>query len=168
MPLAVTATGTSRAPVQAAEYLRPLRDEIVAVAEADLSTRSPKYAGATEHVLHDRLSTLYDTLVDSLAAACLVPLLDHAHEIAADRFHGGYDLSDVQRAYNSLEEAIWARVFAEGAPERYRIVLPWVSAAIGAAKDELARDYVQLAASEHAPALDVTALFRGGAALEDS
>ena len=159
MSLAVT---TSRAAVQAAEYLRPLRDEIVAAAEADLSSRSRKYADATEPVLHGRLSALYETMVESLAAACLLPLLDHAHEIAAERFHGGYDLSDVQRAYNSLEEAIWARIFAEGDPERYRIVLPWVSAAIGTAKDELARNYVKLAASEHVTALDLPALFRGG------
>src|SRR5699024_6829456 len=65
--------------------------------------------------------------------------------------------------YNALEEAIWASVFAEeDGPDRYRTVLPWVSASIGAAKDELARDYVRLAAGDHAPSVDVTALFRGG------
>jgi hypothetical protein len=157
MPLAVT-----RSPVRAAEYLLARRDEIVAAAEADLAARSPRYARATDAAVHDRLTALYDTLVDSLAAACLLPLLDHAHEIAAERFHRGYDLSDVQRAYNSLEEAIWARLFAEDGPEQYRTVLPWVSSAIGMAKDELARDYVKLAASDHAPSVDVTALFRGG------
>ena len=163
MPLAVSTETTAHAPTQAADYLRSRRDEIVAAAEADLSARSVRYAQTPEALLHDRLVGLCDTLVDSLATASLLPLVDRAHEIAAERFHGGYDLSDVQRAYNALEEAIWASVFAEGEPEQYRIVLPWVSTAIGAAKDELARDYVAFAASEHAPALDVTALFRGDA-----
>ena len=162
MPLAVSTHTPCRAPVEAAEYLVSRRREIIEVAEADLGARSERYAQAAEPVLHDRLATLFDRLVESLAAACLLPLVDHAHEIATERFHGGYGLPDVQRAYNSLEEAVWTRVFAEGEPERYRTVLPWVSAAIGAAKDELARDYVKLAAGEHAPAVDVAALFRGG------
>jgi len=70
--------------------------------------------------------------------------------------------SEVQKAYNAVEEAIWSRVFADGVPERYAVVLPCVSAAFGAAKDELAREYVKLAAGAHAPMVDVTALFRGG------
>jgi hypothetical protein len=37
-----------------------------------------------------------------------------------------------------------------------------VSASLGAAKDELAREYVKLAAGAHAPVLDVAALSRGG------
>jgi hypothetical protein len=150
-------------PARAAEYLRSRRVEIVAAAEADLAVRSPRYARTADALLHDRFTALYDRLVESLSAGSLVPLLDHAHEIAQERFHGGYDLSDVQRAYNALEEAIWASVFAEeDGPDRYRTVLPWVSASIGAAKDELARDYVRLAAGDHAPSVDVTALFRGG------
>jgi hypothetical protein len=151
--------------LRAAEYLRGRRSAIIAAAEGDIAARSTRYAEATPPVLHARLNALFDTLTASLAAGCLVPPLDHAHEIAEERFHAGYDLSDVQRAYNSLEEAIWARVFAEGEPERYRVVLPWVSAAIGAAKDKLARDYVKLAAGDHAQMVDVPALFRGGTRL---
>ena len=161
MPLAVSNRTPSRAPVQAADYLTRHRDEILEAAHADLTARSPRYAAATEPVLRDRLNMLYDTLVESLNAACLLPMLDHANEIAAERFHSGYDLSELQRAYNSLEEAIWTRLFAEGVPARYQVVLPCVSAAIGAAKDELARDYVKLAASEHAASVDLPALFRG-------
>jgi hypothetical protein len=163
MPLALSTS--QRGPLQAAEYLRDRRAEIIAATQADIAARSMRYAEATEPVLRERMNVLFDTLTDALAAACLLPLLDHAHEIAKERFRSGYGLSDVQRAYNSLEEAIWARVFAEGDLERYRIVLPWVSAAIGAAKDELARDYVKLAAGDHAPSIDVTALFRGGTRL---
>jgi hypothetical protein len=108
------------------------------------------------------LAALFTNLTEGLASQSLLPLLDHAREVAAERFHGGYDLSEVQKAYNAVEEAIWSRVFADGVPERYAVVLPCVSASLGAAKDELARAYVKLAAGAHAPALDVAALFRGG------
>jgi hypothetical protein len=159
MPLALTAP---RASGRAAEYLDSCRDAVVEAAEAELTVRSPRYAGAPAAVLHERLTVLYSRLVESLEQCTLVPLLDHASAVAAERFHGGYDLSEVQKAYNALEEAIWSRVLAEGTPEHYAVVLPWVSAAIGAAKDELARRYVLLAAGAHAPAVDVAALFRGG------
>ena len=159
MQLAVSSQ-TARPPVQAARYLAARHGEIVAAAEADLAARSARYADTSDDVLHDRVTTLFDTLVDSLATSCFLPLLDHAHAIATERFHSGYDLLEVQRAYNALEEAVWAAVFGEGESEQYRLVLPWVSAAIGAAKDEFARDYVKLAANEHVPAVDVAAMFR--------
>lgn len=161
VPLAVTGPD-ARAPERAAAYLTSRRDAVVDAAEAELSARSPKYAGATEAVRRERLALLYATLVESLETRSLVPLLDHASGVATERFHAGYDLSEVQKAYNAVEEAIWARVFADDVPERYAVVLPWASAAIGAAKDELARKYVTLASDVHAPALDLAALSRGG------
>jgi hypothetical protein len=162
MSLAVTQPGPARAPIQAAAYLATRRDAIVAAAEEQLATRSPKYALATPTIVHRRLAELYTKLNEGLASESMLPLLDHAREVAAERFHSGYDLSEVQKAYNVVEEAIWSRVFADGVPERYAVVLPCVSAALGAAKDELAREYVKLAAGAHAPMVDVTALFRGG------
>jgi hypothetical protein len=162
MPLAVTNGSAGRAPVQAAVYLAARQDAIVTAAEEQLAARSPKYAEATTAVLHERLTTLYAKLTEALLSRSLLPLFDHAREVAAERFHGGYDLSEVQKAYNAVEEAIWSRVFADGRPERYAVVLPCVSASIGAAKDELAREYVRLASGAHAPTVDVTALFLGG------
>jgi hypothetical protein len=160
MPLALSSPG-ARAHVEAAVYLVSRRGVIVAAAEDELTARSPKYAAA-ESDTHDRLISLYSRLVESLAGSDPQPLLDHARTIATERFDAGYDLSEVQKAYNAVEEAIWSRVFAEGVPERYAVILPCVSAGIGGAKDELAREYVRLAAGAHAPAVDVSALFRGG------
>lgn len=167
MPLAVTSpeATTSLAPVKAAVYLLAREERILAAAKNELSARSAKYAAAADPVLDDRLSSLYAKVVESLTSRTFVPLLDHAREVARERFHAGYDLSEVQKAYNSVEEAVWSCVFADGVPERYAVVLPCVSAAIGAAKDELAREYVKLAADAHAQAVDVAALFRGGAQL---
>jgi hypothetical protein len=163
--LAVTEPSSARASIQAAVYLASRRDAILAAAEEQLAARSPRYAHATTTVLHARLAALYTRLTEGLAAQSLLPLLDHAREVAAERFHGGYDLSEVQKAYNAVEEAIWSRVFADGVPERYAVVLPCVSASLGVAKDELAREYVKLAAGARAPMLDVAALSRGGCGL---
>ena len=162
MSLAVTDSLEGRAPIQAAAYLASRRDTIVAAAEDQLTADSPRYAGVTQTVLHERLSVLYARLTESLWARDPLPLFEHAREVAAERFHSGYDLSEVQKAYNAVEEAIWSHVFADGRPERLSVILSCVSASIGAAKDELAREYVRLAAGVHAPAVDVSALFRGG------
>jgi hypothetical protein len=160
-PLGVKNRRGPLAPVKAAVFLVARRADIVGAAEDELTSRSPKYLAA-EPVTHDRLISLYEKLVESLAARDPLPLLDHARQTATERFHAGYDLSEVQKAYNAVEEAIWSRVFSEGLPEKYAMILPSVSAAIGGAKDELAREYVRLAAGAHAPVVDIAALFRGG------
>lgn len=152
---------TPRAPVYAAVFLASRHDAIVSAAEGRLAARSPRYAHAAEPVVHEPLTALYTTLTEALASRNLQPLVEHARLVAEERFHGGYDVSDVQKAYNAVEEAIWSRVFAEGLPERYAEILPCVSTALGTAKDELAREYVRLAARTNATAIDVAELFRG-------
>jgi hypothetical protein len=159
--LSMQTDATPRAPAYAAVFLASRHDAIVSTAEGQLAARSPRYAHATEPVVHERLTALYTTLTAALASRNLQPLLEHARSVADERFHAGYDLSDVQKAYNAVEEAIWSRVFAEGLPDRYAVILPCVSTAIGSAKDELAREYVRLAAGTHATAIDVAELFRG-------
>jgi hypothetical protein len=81
--------------------------------------------------------------------------------LARTRHSGGYDLSEVQVAINALEESVWRRVFADAPAELVGTALREVSTVLGAAKDALAREYVALASSTHAPALDVGALFTG-------
>ena len=147
--------------IDAAVYLATRRHSVVADAEAALAARVPRYVQAGDSAAHDRLDLLYGRLVDALAGQNLAPLLDHARQVADSRFHGGYGLGEVQAAYNACEEAIWGRVLSDGDLERYATVLPYVSSALGAAKDALAREYVRLASGTHVPALDLTALFRG-------
>ena len=90
-------------------------------------------------------------------------MIDYARQLAAERFESGYDLSDVQGAFNALEEAAWSGLCARLQPEQLALSLGLVSTVLGAAKDAFAREYVSLASRTHAPSLDVRALFTGDA-----
>jgi hypothetical protein len=81
--------------------------------------------------------------------------------VAQKRFNAGYDLSELQTAFNAVEEATWSRVFAELQPAQFAEALGLVSTILGAAKDALARKYVSLATNIQAPSLDLQALFAG-------
>jgi hypothetical protein len=145
----------------AALYLAARREAILAGAAELLAARAPRYQRAGQAAIESRLEALYACLVRVLVTGELTPLLEHARSVADTRFRTGVGLGEVQAAYNALEEAIWRRVLADGNPRRYAVVLPSVSAAVGAAKDALARDYVELAARAQAPSIDVDALARG-------
>jgi len=96
-----------------------------------------------------------------IATHDLTPIVAHAQQIARERFSAGYDLSEVQSAFNALEAATWARVLATLPPDRFARTLGLVSTILGAGKDALARTYVSLATDAHAPSLDLRALFAG-------
>ena len=91
----------------------------------------------------------------------LGPMIAYAQSLAEERFEAGYDLVEVQTAFNALEEASWRRVLADLDPTEFADALGLVSTLLGAGKDALARRYVSLAADTHAPSLDVRALFAG-------
>jgi hypothetical protein len=90
-------------------------------------------------------------------------VLDYARKLAAERFESGYDLSEVQGAFNAVEEAAWSRLYARLQPEQLALSLGLVSTVLGAAKDALGREYVSLASRTHVPSLDMRALFTGDA-----
>jgi hypothetical protein len=146
----------------ALELLTARRAEIVGEAEAALErAHSPHYETAGLEQVRARLEALYDTLLDALGRRDLGPMLAYAQRVAAERFDAGYDLSEVQAAFNALEEATWSRIFAELDPSQFAEALGLVSTILGAAKDALARTYVSRATNAHAPSLDLNALFAG-------
>lgn len=116
-------------------------------------------AGAEE--VQQRLGVLFDQLVGGLTAHDVGPIIAYATRIAEERFEAGYDLSEVQIAFNALEEATWASVLEGLEPGDYAQALGLVSTVLGAGKDALARRYVSLAANTRAPSLDLRALFAG-------
>ena len=111
--------------------------------------------------MRERLEALYDHMLGAVQERDLGALLGYAERIAEERFHAGYDLGEVQTAFNALEEATWSRVFAELEPAELAAALGLVSTVLGAAKDALARRYVSLASDGHTPSLDLQALFAG-------
>jgi len=144
------------------EFLTARREAIVADAEEALGrAHSRHYESAGAERVHARLESLYGVLLEALERRNLGPMLGYAHQVAKERFDAGYDLSEVQTAFNALEEAIWRHVFADLDPTRFAEALGLVSTILGAAKDALARTYVSRATNTHTPSLDLNALFAG-------
>jgi hypothetical protein len=145
-----------------AEFLTRERETIVGAAEAALArTRARHYETAGADEVHRRLEALFDHLLNALGSRDLGPVLAYAEQVAQERFNAGYDLSEVQAAFNALEEATWSRVFAGLEPMHFAEALGLVGTILGAAKDALARKYVSLASKTHVPSLDLHALFAG-------
>jgi hypothetical protein len=147
---------------RAADFLTTQRVAILDVAFAELDRRHVRHyesSGAEETRL--RLDRLYDALLHAAETRDLGAVVAYAERVAAERYHSGYGLSEVQTAFNVLEEAIWTCVFAELNPSTHAEALSVVSTILGAAKDALARRYVALATQTHVPALDVDALLTG-------
>jgi hypothetical protein len=161
----MTEWSTTKKPGAAADttaFLIRERQAILGAAEATLTqTRLEHYDAAGKLEVKRRLEELFDHLLESLRTKDLGPVFIHAERIAEERFTSGYDLSEVQTAFNALEAAIWTRVFSALTPDRFAQTLGLVSTILGAGKDALGRKYVSLATDTHAPSLDLRALFAG-------
>jgi hypothetical protein len=145
-----------------AAFLRSQREQVLAAAESALARmRARHYEGAGADEVRVRLEALFDQLVDAIATRNLAPMVAYAREVAEARFTAGYDLSEVQIAFNALEESAWAAALEGLDPADYGEALGLIGTVLGAGKDELARAYVSLAARSHTRSLDLRALFGG-------
>ena len=99
--------------------------------------------------------------VFNVAEGCAAGLVERDHSLESISFEGGVDLSEVQRAYNVLEEVIWWRILKHLPAEQQGEALGLVGTVLGSGKDTLARKYVSLATQTHTPSLDLKALFSG-------
>ncbi len=147
--------------MDAVKLLQERREAIVADAAGKVHRAHLEHYEAEGSQLLPRLETLFDRLLESLSDRDLSPIVSHAQELAQERFATGYDISEVQVAFNVLEEAVWRCVLAELEPDRYAESLGLVTTALGAGKDALGRTYVSLATKAHAPSLDLKRLFEG-------
>jgi hypothetical protein len=139
------------------------RSAIVSAASESVRHGRTHYGAAGEEETERRFETLYDEVLNAVAGRDLGRIVDYARRLAAERFEAGYGLSEVQGAFNALEEAAWTTLVAGLQPQDLALSLGLVSTVLGAAKDALAREYVSLASRTHAPSLDMRALFTGDA-----
>jgi len=148
--------------VNFSEYLHAHGDEIVQTA-CDAMARSHlknyDHAGA-EHV-HQRIKALFVLTARAVKEKNLGPMIAHADTIAGERFQAGYDLWEVQTAFNVLEEVIWQIILRDLQPVGYAEALGLVGTVLVAGKDALARQYVSLASKSRSPALNLHSLFTG-------
>jgi hypothetical protein len=113
-----------------------------------------------EHT-HQRLKALLVLTTRGVKERNLGPMVAHADSIARERFASGFDLWEVQTAFNVLEETIWIHILKELPPTEYAEALGLVSTVLGTGKDTLARRYVSLASKTRASSLNLQSLFTG-------
>jgi hypothetical protein len=155
--------GEPRGSTELLPLLEQERAPIVDAAAESIRHSDTRYVSAGQDETRRRLEALYDELLGALSSRDLGGVIEYARQLAAARFDSGYDLSEVQGAFNALEEATWAVLCARLQPEQLAVSLGLVSTILGAAKDALGREYVSLASQTHVPSLDMSALFTGGA-----
>ena len=107
------------------------------------------------------MQRLFDLTRETMLTRNAEAMVGYAGRIAEERFTAGFDLLEVQTAFNVLEEAIWSRVLKAMDPAEFAQAIGLVSTVLGLGKDALARAYVSQAAQVKAPAIDYKALFRG-------
>ena len=143
-----------------ATMLEQLRGTVLAEAgEALECARLRHYAASSPEENAARLSDLYDVLQTSVRGLNVLPMVKHAEAIARQRHDSGFDLAEVQTAFNVLEEALWRAIASDVPPEDLPVAFRLVSTVLGAGKQALAVQYVSLAWRTGTPALDVEALF---------
>ncbi len=118
------------------------------------------YEAAGEALTRRRLADLFALLVAAIGTRDLAPMGDYARTVARERFNEGFDISEVQLAFNALEAATWRRLLSLDRADLAEAV-GLLGTVVGFGKDALAREYVSLASRRHVPSLDLSALFAG-------
>jgi hypothetical protein len=119
------------------------------------------YELAGEAFTRQALAGLFSLVLASIRTRHLAMMSAYAEGIAEERFNDGYDISEVQMAFNSLEEAMWRRVVSAEPRDDIAESIGLLSTVLGYGKDAVARKYLSLAMQRHVPSLDLSALFAG-------
>jgi hypothetical protein len=122
------------------------------------------YELAGEAFTRQSLANLFTLVVTTIRTRDLAAMSAYSDGIAVERFNDGYDISEVQMAFNSLEEAMWRRVVSAEPPDDIAEAIGLLSTVLGFGKDTVARKYLSLACRRHVPSLDLSALFAGATA----
>lgn len=130
-------------------------------AEALDRSRLSHYDAAEPADRRAKLEKLFDVAIDCLRRRQLDPMIAYAEQIGTERFEHGYGLTEVQTAFNVLEESMWRKLAAAVAPDEIVESLGLLTTVLGLGKDVFARTYVSLASRRHVPSLDLRALFDG-------
>lgn len=143
------------------QLLETSSQEIINEATEALSRTQLKHyeeSGVEEN--RQRLAKLYELTQVCIKTRNLTPILEYAQEIARQRYRDGFDLREVQTAFNVLEELIWKKITSEISPPDYPEAFGLASTVLGVGKQALAIEYVALASQKRdIDSLDMRALF---------
>jgi hypothetical protein len=136
-------------------------DELAILAEAAPSlARLEHYRRDGQDAARRRIEALYRHVARAVGARDLDDLLSHAGRIARERFEGGFELSEVEAAFRTLEDAISRRAIARLPHDEQAWGLALVGTALAHARAELERAFTSLAPAAHPGTVDLTAVFR--------
>ena len=144
------------------DLLAEQRSEVLDQALAALRRSGARhYERSGGDFTREHLAQLFDLVVRALQDRQLEPVNRYCEMVAEQRFAAGFGVSEVQTAFNVLEEAMWRHV-VDGVPSAdLPEAVGLLSTILGVGKDALARRYVSLASQHHVPSLDLSALFAG-------
>jgi hypothetical protein len=144
------------------QFLHERTSEVISEAEQGIRRSHLKhYEKEGAEAIHQKLKALYVLTARAVKERNLGPMIAHADSIARERFASGFDLWEVQTAFNVLEEVVWNRILKELPPAEFAEALGLVSTVLGTGKDTLARTYVTLASKTKTPTLNLKSLFTG-------
>lgn len=116
------------------------------------------YSSLDETERINRLSKLYDLVIQCIKSKNLFYIVEFSEKIANERFDKGFDFHEVHTAFNVLEESIWDIIMQNMPPEDFGESLGFVSTILGAGKESLANTYIQLSAKKKVKNLDLSSL----------
>jgi hypothetical protein len=144
------------------QFLESIKTTAVGEAYAELQrSHLAHYEAAGEELTRERLADLFDLVVRAIRDRDLTPVGAFSEQVAHDRFEAGFDIAEVQAAFNTLEETLWRRIVAVEPRADLAEAVGLLSTVLGFGKDALARTYVSLACQRHVPSLDLSAMFAG-------
>lgn len=142
--------------------LHDAESQVLDEAQATLQrSHAQHYEAAGDAFTRERLSDLFHLVVQAVRDRDLAAMGSYCDQIALERFNEGFDVSEVQAAFNALEVAMWRRVVSTEPDVDLVEAIGLLSTVLGFGKDALAREYVSLASKRHVTSLDMSALFRG-------
>jgi len=107
------------------------------------------------------LETLYKNIVQCNMKTDVTEIVKYAQDLAQKRFSSGFELFEVQAAFNVLEEIIWQLIIEKLSPSDYAEALRLITTILGVAKESFANTYVTCASKIQIPKIDSSTLFAG-------
>jgi len=97
--------------MEVATLLHDSADEILAAAHSAVErTQLKNYIRDGKEHTSQRLKALFVLTTRAVKERNLGPMIAHAETVARERFGAGYDIAEVQTAFNVLEEAMWTKI----------------------------------------------------------
>lgn len=104
--------------------------------------RLPHYEQQGTEEFREQVRVLYGLILECLDEDTLEPISRHGEAIARERIGSGFDLGEVQLAFDLLEDAVWQVAISHLPAEHHGEARSRIDRVLAAGKDGLARGWV--------------------------